>query len=95
MTDDPNTTPPAPSKPRGFAGLPPEEQRRIASLGGRAVRDSGRAHKFTPAEAKEAGAKGGSKVSRDREHMRAIAKKGAAVRRAKREAARGGKGSAS
>jgi len=39
---------------RGFAGMDPEEQREIASMGGRAAHRSGRAHEFTSAEARRA-----------------------------------------
>ncbi len=44
---------------RGFAAMPPEKQREIASKGGRAAHVSGRAHEFTSQEAAEAGRKGG------------------------------------
>ena len=65
-----------PLKPRGFAALPPDKQREIASLGGRAAHAQGTAHSFTPDEAREAGKKGGRLVSRDREHMATIGRKG-------------------
>jgi uncharacterized protein len=44
---------------RGFAGMDRERQRQIASEGGRAAHQQGRAHEFTPEEAREAGRKGG------------------------------------
>ncbi|MDB6164130.1 MAG: hypothetical protein JWL98_1562 [Xanthomonadaceae bacterium] len=44
---------------RGFAGMDPQQQREIASEGGRAAHASGHAHEFTPEEAREAGRKGG------------------------------------
>lgn len=44
---------------RGFAGMDPEEQRRIASEGGKASHESGHGHEFTSEEAREAGRKGG------------------------------------
>ena len=44
---------------RGFAAMDPEEQRKIASQGGKAAHQSGHAHEFTPEEAKKAGQKGG------------------------------------
>lgn len=44
---------------RGFAGMSPEQQRQIASAGGRAAHLSGNAHEFTSEEAREAGRKGG------------------------------------
>jgi len=65
-----------PPAPRGFAAIPPELQRRIASLGGRTAHERGTAHRFTSAEAREAGRKGGVAVSRDREHMAEIGRKG-------------------
>ena len=68
---------------RGFAGMDPERQRQIASMGGRAAHESGNAHEFTPEEAREAGRKGGEAVSRNREHMAAIGRRGG-------EASRGG-----
>ena len=45
---------------RGFAAMSPEQQRRIASEGGRASHESGRGHRFSSEEAREAGRKGGS-----------------------------------
>lgn len=44
---------------RGFAAMDPQRQRDIASEGGRAAHEQGKAHKFTPEEAREAGRKGG------------------------------------
>lgn len=44
---------------RGFAAMSPEKQREIASRGGRAVQESGKAHRFTAEEAKAAGRLGG------------------------------------
>lgn len=46
---------------RGFASMDPEEQRKIASKGGRAAHEKGTAHEFTPEEAREAGRKGGQR----------------------------------
>ena len=48
---------------RGFAAMSPEQQRRIASEGGRASHESGRGHRFTSEEARAAGRKGG-RISR-------------------------------
>ena len=45
---------------RGFAGMPPEKQREIASKGGKAAHAQGVAHKWTSFEAQIAGRKGGS-----------------------------------
>lgn len=43
---------------RGFAAMAPEKRQEIASLGGKAAHQQGRAHKWTPAEASKAGIKG-------------------------------------
>ena len=40
---------------RGFASMDPEQQRAIASEGGRAAHRSGNAHEFTSEEARRAG----------------------------------------
>ena len=61
---------------RGFASMNPEKQREIASKGGRAAHAKGTAHEFSTDEAREAGRKGGQAVSRNREHMAAIGRKG-------------------
>ena len=42
---------------RGFAGMDPRRQRDIAREGGRAAHEQGKAHEFTPAEARAAGLK--------------------------------------
>jgi uncharacterized protein len=65
---------------RGFAAMDEEKQREIASKGGKAAHEKGTAHEFTPAEASEAGKKGGEAVSSDREHMADIGKKGGEAR---------------
>lgn len=44
---------------RGFAAMEEDKQRGIARQGGRAAHQSGRAHEFSPEEAREAGRKGG------------------------------------
>lgn len=44
---------------RGFAAMDAETQRRIASQGGRASHESGRGHRFSTEEARDAGRKGG------------------------------------
>jgi general stress protein YciG len=48
---------------RGFASMSPEQQREIASKGGRAAHEKGTAHEWTAEEARTAGRKGGQ-VSR-------------------------------
>lgn len=48
-----------PKKGRGFAAMDQAKQREIASKGGKAAHESGRAHEFTSEEARAAGRKGG------------------------------------
>lgn len=71
---------------RGFAAMDKETQRLIASKGGQAAHQKGTAHEFTPEEARRAGQKGGEVVSRNREHMAEIGRKGGESR----QTARGG-----
>jgi uncharacterized protein len=86
---------------RGFASMDERRRREIASEGGKASHQRGRAHEFNSEEARMAGRKGGQiahqrgkahifsseeartagrkggvEVSRDREHMSAIGRKG-------------------
>ena len=56
--------------------MDPDKQREIASKGGTAAHAQGRAHQFSPEEARVAGSKGGESVSRDSAHMRAIGRLG-------------------
>jgi general stress protein YciG len=65
----------APRK-RGFAAMNREQQRAIASKGGRAAHRKGTAHEFSSEEARKAGYLGGKAVSANREHMAAIGRKG-------------------
>jgi uncharacterized protein len=51
---------------RGFASMPKERQREIASEGGKAAHAKGTAHEFTSEEAREAGRKGGQRRSNNR-----------------------------
>jgi uncharacterized protein len=44
---------------RGFASMNRDKQREIASKGGKAAHQKGRAHEWTKDEAREAGRKGG------------------------------------
>jgi hypothetical protein len=55
---------------RGFAAMDPEAHRVLSGRGGRAARARGKAHEFTPAEARSAGRKGG-KVPKGRARARA------------------------
>src|SRR5207247_6886153 len=61
---------------RGFAGMTDQRQRAIAAEGGRAAHEQGTAHEFSVAEARQAGQKGGEAVSRDRNHMAQIGRRG-------------------
>lgn len=47
------------SSNRGFASMDPQQQRKIASMGGHAAHQKGTAHEFTSEEARIAGSKGG------------------------------------
>lgn len=69
---------------RGFAAMDKETQRLIASKGGQAAHQKGTAHEFTSEEARRAGQKGGQAVSRDREHMAEIGRKGGESRQSAR-----------
>ena len=66
--------------------MSPEKQREIASKGGRAAHQKGTAHEFDSSEARAAGRKGGVTVSRNREHMAAIGRRGGEARGANRAA---------
>ena len=61
---------------RGFASMDPAKKREIASRGGRAAHEKGTAHEFTPDEARQAGRKGGERVSQNRDHMASIGRRG-------------------
>lgn len=69
---------------RGFASMTAEQQKEIAAKGGVASHAGGGGHEFTPAEAREAGRKGGAKVSADRAHMAEIGRMGGLARQKKR-----------
>ena len=61
---------------RGFASMDAHRQKEIARKGGRAAHEKGKAHEFTPDEARAAGRKGGEKVSLNRKHMAEIGRRG-------------------
>ncbi len=48
---------------RGFASMSKDQQRQIASKGGKAAHRQGKAHEWTSQEARDAGAKGGKNRS--------------------------------
>ena len=77
---------------RGFASMDQSKQKEIASKGGRAAHAKGTAHEFDSSEARAAGRKGGMAVSRNREHMAAIGRRGGEARgqRAREVAQSGG-----
>lgn len=64
MADPQQQQQPAPQAPRkstrGFASMSREQQREIASKGGKAAHLKGTAHEWTSAEAQAAGKKGGT-----------------------------------
>jgi uncharacterized protein len=72
---------------RGFAAMDEATQRSIASKGGQAAHQKGTAHEFDSEEARRAGQKGGEAVSRNREHMAAIGRKGGESRQSAARAA--------
>jgi uncharacterized protein len=78
----------------GFDSMDKEKVRAIASLGGKAAHAKGTAHKLTGEKAREAGRKGGQKVSANREHMARIGRMGGVARAAKRTTLGGGNDSA-
>lgn len=65
----------------GFAAMPPDRHREVASRGGRAAHAAGHAYEFTPEDARKAGRLGGEIVSQDREHMAMIGRRGGQARR--------------
>lgn len=72
---------------RGFAAMDEHQQREIASKGGQAAHQKGTAHEFDSEEARRAGQKGGEAVSRNREHMADIGRKGGESRQSASRAA--------
>lgn len=78
---------------RGFASMDQGKQKEIASKGGRAAHAKGTAHEFDSSEARAAGRKGGMAVSRNRDHMAAIGRRGGEARGQRaREASQSGAG---
>ncbi|ANN78736.1 KGG domain-containing protein [Bordetella flabilis] len=57
MTDNQDQKEKERRKPRGFAAMGAEFQREIAAQGGRAAHRLGKAHRFTPQEARAAATK--------------------------------------
>lgn len=75
---------------RGFASMASEKQREIARKGGRAAHEKGKAHEFTSEEARQAGRKGGERVSVDRNHMAEIGRRGGRSSASRRRSDAGG-----
>ncbi len=71
---------------RGFANMDPDKQREIARRGGRAAHEKGSAHEFSSDEARDAGRKGGERVSADRGRMEEIGRRGGLISAARRAA---------
>lgn len=61
---------------RGFAAMDPTRQRQYAAAGGAAAQATGRSHRFTPEQARDAGRKGGAIRGLDREGMAEIGRRG-------------------
>jgi uncharacterized protein len=76
-------------KRRGFASMDLEHRRAIASLGGQAAHEQGKAHEFTSEEARRAGEIGGWVVSRDRRYMARLGRMGGTATALKRKAEKG------
>ena len=68
---------------RGFAGMDPQQQREIASEGGRAAHEKGTAHEFTSEEARKAGRKGGEATAQQRRNEEARGNRSTASRSAR------------
>jgi general stress protein YciG len=69
---------------RGFGNMPKDKQKQIASWGGQVAHAQGKAHEFTPEEAREAGKRGGDSLARDRAHMAEIGRRGGLARAKKK-----------
>ena len=65
-----------PKPRRGFALLTPEKRSEIARQGGQTAHQNGTANRWTSESARLAGKTGGSSIARDKEHMRAIGRRG-------------------
>ncbi len=56
--------------------MTPETLKQVTSMGGRTAHEKGTLHKFTSEETRKGGRKGGATVSKDREHMAELGRKG-------------------
>ena len=66
----------APKRRRGFALLTPENRRIVARMGGQTAHALGKAHRWTPEEARRHGRAGGRKIAENLVHMASIGRKG-------------------
>ena len=85
ITPEPAGAEQRPKQKRGFALLAPEDLQELARQGGRTSQANGTANRWTSETARVAGRMGGSTISRDREHMRAIGRKGGAGKKGYRK----------
>ena len=63
--------------------MAPERHRALASRGGKTAHARHRAHEFSTEEARRAGQRGGAQISKNREHMAAIGRKGGLAKRSR------------
>lgn len=84
----PSPTTENPPPCRSFAGMTPEQHRAMASAGGKKAHALKHAHEFSSEEARHAGRLGGIAVSKDREHMAAIGRKGGSARKTRKRSPR-------
>ncbi len=90
VPENPGPVGPPEKKNQGFALMDQAKQRELASRGGKAAHQKGKAHHFSSDEAREAGRKGGGKVSQDRAHMAEIGRLGGLSRAKKKTEIPGG-----
>jgi len=79
----------------GFGAMDPDRRREAASKGGRNAHANGRAYEFDSDAGREAGRRGGQSVSRDREHMAEIGRRGGKAKKKRRRARSASSASAS
>ncbi len=65
----------------GFGAMDPARRREVASKGGRNAHANGHAYEFDSEAGRAAGRKGGQAVSRDREYMAEIGRRGGRAKR--------------
>lgn len=93
MVEAPHAAPKRRRGGPGFSALTPEQRRAFGSKGGKKAHANGRAHKFTPEQAREASLRVHAKGKAHRftpEQAREAGRKGGLVARARQRAARAG-----